>query len=314
MNDGRFYPTLGWVQNLSSLKGKIFIVTGANSGLGFHTSKALLKRGATVIFACRDYRKACEAKNKIRESTNEGELIIQLLDLEDYRSIRTFCTIIKQQYPIFDCLINNAGISLKKPRYCEREPNLEIHFATNHIGPFLLTNLLLDNIKANKSRVVIVSSKLHEKGIIDFENLGRIVENDKNYRYYHNSKLMNFYFAKELYKRGVDVHVCCPGFCYTNIFQDHKPKFYHFVLFSPVALFVLRSAKQGAQNILHCAIDNFNTEEENPDNSYIIENLKQTKSNVDLIDDISENLWIESGKLCNLENELETIRRLRTFE
>lgn len=144
--------------------------------------------------------------------------------------------------------------------------DIELHTGTNHIGktrvflkyhkkllkyvlgPFLLTNLLMDNIKQNKSRVVVVASKMHERGEIDFENFGKFVETPKGERtnrLYNNSKLMNFYFAKELYKRGVDVHVCCPGLCNTDFFRAYDPKFYHYILFSPVILFFLRSAEQG---------------------------------------------------------------------
>lgn len=115
-------------------------------------------------------------------------------------------------------------------------------------GPFLLTNLLMDNIKQNKSRVVVVASKMHERGVIDFDNFGKFVETPKGERtnrLYNNSKLMNFYFAKELYKRGVNVHVCCPGLCNTDFFRAYDPKFYHYILFSPVILFFLRSAEQG---------------------------------------------------------------------
>lgn len=110
----------------------------------------------------------------------------------------------------------------------------------------------MDNIKQNNSRVVIVSSKMHERAVIDFETFGKFTEKPKGERsnhLYNNSKLMNFYFAKELYKRGVDVHVCCPGLCKTNFFRAYEPKFYHYILFSPVILFFLRSAEQGKKII-----------------------------------------------------------------
>jgi NAD(P)-dependent dehydrogenase (short-subunit alcohol dehydrogenase family) len=180
----------------------------------------------------------------------------------------------------------------------------EIHCAVNHLGHFLLTNVLLENIKNNNSKVVTVSSKLHEQGVIDFKNFGKFVETPEKIRkrnfYYNNSKLMNFYFAKELYKRGIDSVSCCPGLCWTNLFRDFKPKFYHYILFSPIALLFLRSAKQGAQNIIHCAINDVNTSEKNPDKSFIVINLKQQKSKVNLQDEISSKLWIESAKLCEL--------------
>lgn len=283
------------------MKGKLFIITGANTGLGFETAKALAKRGATVIMACRNMEKAGEAIKKIREVTKDGELIPLELDLASFESIKKFCNIIKEKYPIFDCLINNAGLAVQVNK--STQDNIELHTGTNHIGPFLLTNLLMDNIKKNNSRVVIVSSKMHERASIDFENFGKFTEKPRKERsnhLYNNSKLMNFYFAKELYKKSVDVHVCCPGLCNTDFFRDYDPKFYHYILFSPIILFFLRSPEQGAQNIIYCATENVNTDEKNPDNSFIVMNLQQTKSKINLSDEISEKLWSESAKLCGI--------------
>jgi NAD(P)-dependent dehydrogenase (short-subunit alcohol dehydrogenase family) len=233
--------------------------------------------------------------------TSDGELIALELDLASFDSIKKFCAKIKEEYPVFDCLINNAGLAVQSNQ--STKENFELQCGTNHLGHFLLTNLLMDNIKQNGSRVVVVSSKMHEKATIDFENFGKFTEKAKGERtnhLYNNSKLMNFYFAKELYKKGVNVHVCCPGLCNTDFFRDYDPKFYHYILFSPVILFFLRSPEQGAQNIIHCATDNVNTEEQNPDKSHIVINLQQTKSKVNLSDEISEKLWIESAKLCGI--------------
>lgn len=269
--------------------------------MGLETTKALAARGATVIMACRNAEKTAAAIKKIRESTQEGELITVELDLASFDSIRKFCAIIKDKYPKFDCLINNAGLAVKGNEATKN--SIEIHTGTNHIGPFLLTNLLMDNMKMNNSRVVIVSSKMHLRASIDFENFGEFTEKpvgERSNHLYNNSKLMNFYFAKELYKRGVDVHVCCPGLCNTDFFRDYNPKFYHYILFSPVILLALRSAEQGAQNIIFCATDDVNTEEMNPSNNYIVIDLKQTKSKANLTDKISEKLWVESAKMCEL--------------
>lgn len=296
-----FVYLLGWNRNTQSLKGKLFIVTGANTGLGFETTKALAQRGATVIMACRNMDKANEAIKKIRAVTNEGELIPLELDLASFDSIKNFCKVIKEKYPVFDCLINNAGMAVKENQ--STKDGIELHTGVNHIGPFMLTNLLMDNIKSNNARVVIVSSKMHEKATIDFESFGKFTEKPKGERsnhLYNNSKLMNFYFAKELYKRGVDVHVCCPGLCNTDFFRDYDPKFYHYILFSPVILFFLRSPEQGAQNIIFCATDDVTTEDQNADKSFIVMNLQETKSKMNLSDEISEKLWNESAKLCGI--------------
>lgn len=95
------------------MDGKLFIITGANSGLGFETTRALVKRGATVILACRSLEKANEAIKKIREETQTGEMIALELDLADFDSIKKFADVIKDKYPKFFCLINNAGKLIK---------------------------------------------------------------------------------------------------------------------------------------------------------------------------------------------------------
>lgn len=182
----------------------------------------------------------------IRDETENGKMIPLELDLADFESIKKFADEIKKNHGNFDCLINNAGLAVLGNE--TTKDGFELHTGTNHLGPFLLTNLLMDNIKQNNARVVVVSSKMHERATIDFETFGKFTEKPKGERsnhLYNNSKLMNFYFAKELYKRGVDVHVCCPGLCKTNFFRAYEPKFYHYILFSPVILFYLRSAEQG---------------------------------------------------------------------
>jgi NAD(P)-dependent dehydrogenase (short-subunit alcohol dehydrogenase family) len=290
----------GWVRNISSLKGKIFIITGANTGLGFETAKALVKRQATVIMACRNLEKANEAITKIRAQTREGTVVALELDLASFDSIKSFSNKIKTTYPDFDCLINNAGLSVKDNQTTVE--NFELHFGVNHLGHFLLVDQLNDNIKNNESRIVVVSSKMHEKGAIDFENLGKFVERGGRFNnMYNNSKLMNFYHARELYKRGHDVHVLCPGLCHTDFFRNYNPKWYHYVMFSPIVLLFLRSARQGAQNIIFAATDATNTEEKNPVTGYMVADVKQVKSKVQFSEEVSEKLWVESAKMCNIQ-------------
>jgi NAD(P)-dependent dehydrogenase (short-subunit alcohol dehydrogenase family) len=272
--------------------------------LGYQTASILAKRGALVILACRSVTKATEAINSIKKEIPDAKLEFIELDLGSFDSIHKCAKFIREKYPKFDCLINNAGVASREEKLTHE--NIEQHTGINHLGHFLLTNLLLKEIKENNSRVVVVSSKLFEKAKIDFDNFGLIVTESKSKKpdYYANSKLMNFYFAKELYKRKIDAHVLCPGLCLTDLFREFNLKFYHYILFSPIILFFLRSAKQGAQNIVFCATDSTLTKEKNPDTSYIVMNLKQHKSKVDLSDDISTRLWNTSVKWCKLdENE-----------
>lgn len=181
---------------------------------------------------------------------------------------------------------------------------IELHFGTNHLGHFLLTRLLQEQIEANGARIVVVSSLLHQRGKIDFATMSKcvdaagVISKGKN-SLYNNSKLANFYHARELYKRGFDAHVLCPGLCHTDFFRAYNPRWYHYIIFSPVVWLLLRSASQGAENIVYCATDNVNSDVKNPAKGYFVRNLKQTKSKVEFDDEVGGRLWTESEKLCS---------------
>lgn len=249
--------------------------------------------------------------------------VVLRLDLSSFNSIKEFTDKIKASHPKFDCLINNAGMAVHGNQ--TTADGFEIHFATNHLGHFLLTELLKENILKNAVRIVVVSSLMHQRGKIDFDNLGKcvITNNTRSSNaYYNDSKLANFYFARELYKKGFDVHVLCPGLCKTDFFRDYNPKWYHYVMFSPIVWLMLRSSEQvtfsniwvcltdalhyaccllqGAQNIIHSATDNENTDTKNPYTGYMVRNLKQTKSKFEFDDLTSVRLWEESVKMCGL--------------
>lgn len=293
----------GRIRDKYSLAGKTFIVTGANTGLGFETTKALVERNATVIMACRSLEKADQAIGAIRKNTTNGTLVACHLDLASFESIVDFVENIKSNYGKFNGLINNAGLAIPKWDL-KTTDNIELHFGTNHLGHFLLTRLLFERIEANSARIVVVSSMLHQRGRIDFETMTKcvdvpgIISKGKN-GLYNNSKLANFYHARELYKRGYDAHVLCPGLCHTDFFRSYNPKWYHYILFSPVVWLLLRSAEQGAANIVYCATDNVNTATKNPKEGYYVRNLEQTKSKVQFDDDVGLRLWEESEKLCS---------------
>lgn len=195
--------------------------------------------------ACRSLERANDAIDKIRKSTNEGILIPMILDLSSLESIEQFADKVKESYAQFDCLIENAGLAVVENQ--KTKDGFEIHFGVNHLGHFFLTDLLKDIIKNNNTRIVIVSSRMHEKSRIDFETLGQYVtpkKGDRMNHMYNNSKLMNFYFGRELYKKGYDAHVLCPGLCHTDFFRHYNPKWYHYILFSPIAWWYLRSGEQ----------------------------------------------------------------------
>uniref|UniRef100_A0A182TB86 Trafficking protein particle complex subunit 2-like protein n=1 Tax=Anopheles maculatus TaxID=74869 RepID=A0A182TB86_9DIPT len=302
----------GWVKSNYSLEGKTFVITGANTGLGYETTKALVRRQATIVMACRNLNKANEAIGKIRTElggTIPGALIPMELDLASFRSIRNFTSELKRTIPQLYCLVNNAGLAVREPEFTAEK--YEVHFGVNHLGQFLLVDLLKQQLLEQKTRVVVVSSRMHEiEAEIDFAHLGRWVEyNSRLNRLYNNSKLMNFYYARELYKRGFNVHVLCPGLCHTDFFRHYEPKWYHYLVFSPIVWLMLRSGEQvqqlltytptpaepdGAQNIIYAATESVTTPEQNPVTGYFISNVKMRRSKFHFDEETSVRLWDES--------------------
>lgn len=290
----------GWCKENSVLTNKCFIVTGANSGLGKETVKGLVSRKARVIMACRDMKKAKETIQEIRSSVKTGELIPMQLDLASLESIKKFSDEVKRDFPEIHVLINNAGVATPASLQQKTKDGFELNFGVNHLGHFYLTNLLLDKLKSSApSRIIVVASTLHEKGVIDFNNLqgenGWGYANVRNPAY-NNSKLANVYFCRELAKRlpeGVQTFSVCPGFCYTNLMRHNKLKWYQYLLFAPVVFFFMRTAEQGSQTILHCALST----EVDGHSGELFRDCQGYKSRHPFQDDIQQKLWRVSEEL-----------------
>lgn len=297
--------TWGKCKDRSNLKDKVFLVTGANSGIGKETVKELIKRNARVIMACRNIDNANNTIKEIRRNIHTGEMIPMEIDLSSLSSIRKFCYNVLKEFKQIHGLINNAGVYVPLNNHALTNDGFEIHFGINHLGHYLLTNLLLDRIKSSApSRIVIVTSKLLESGTIDFSNLNAEKGLQKKGRMnpgYCNSKLANLYFGKELSKRiensGVNVYMVCPGFTYTGLFRNVKRSWFHYILFAPIALLFLRTANQGAQTVINCATDvNLSNE-----SGLLYRNCKVYNSKKKFDDDISKKLWDISASLTRLE-------------
>ncbi|XP_077167417.1 retinol dehydrogenase 14 [Paroedura picta] len=212
----------------ASMEGKTVIITGANSGLGRATAAELLRQHARVIMACRDRGRAEEAARELRAELGlcargggecRGELLVRELDLASLRSVRSFCHQVLQEQPRVDVLINNAGI-FQCP-YTKTEDGFEMQFGVNHLGHFLLTNLLLGLLKSSApSRIVVVSSSLYKYGEINFDDLNSELSYNKSFAY-SRSKLANLLFVRDLARRlegtGVTVNALHPGIARTNL-------------------------------------------------------------------------------------------------
>jgi NAD(P)-dependent dehydrogenase (short-subunit alcohol dehydrogenase family) len=178
---------------------RVAVITGANSGIGFETARALGQRGARVIIGCRNATKGEEAESRLRELAPEGQIDFEPLDLSSLRSIESFAKAVSAAEPRLDLLCNNAGVMM--PPYGQTEDGFETQIGTNHLGHFALTARLSGLLKAAAGpRVVCVSSLAHFWGRIDFNDL----HSQKRYNAtlaYGQSKLANLLFTRELQRQ-----------------------------------------------------------------------------------------------------------------
>jgi NAD(P)-dependent dehydrogenase (short-subunit alcohol dehydrogenase family) len=197
------------------MQGKVCIVTGANSGIGKAAALALAKSGATVIMLCRNKEHGQSTFEEISNKSNNPFIKLMIADLSSQESIHAFTSEFQAQYNNLHVIINNAAnfnLTLKKPQLTE--DGIETIFATNHLGPFLLTNLLIEKLKASApSRVINVASKglvAYPFLNIEFDNLNGEKRYSAMHAYYH-SKLAQVMFTYELARRlnGTGVTVNC---------------------------------------------------------------------------------------------------------
>jgi NAD(P)-dependent dehydrogenase (short-subunit alcohol dehydrogenase family) len=237
-------------EQMPNQSGKIIIVTGANSGIGYEATRALAIKGATVIMACRSLEKGQSAVNQIRAEFPDAQVLLRQLDLADLSSVQQFAKTFLSEFDRLDVLINNAGV-MAIP-YHKTADGFEMQFGTNHLGPFKLTGLLINLLKSTpNSRVVTVSSYAHYFGWINFRNLN----SEKFYQKwlaYCQSKLANVLFGYELQRRvalrgknpiSIVVH---PGWAATNL--QHSSWF--FSLLNPL---LAQSQEMGALPTLYAA-------------------------------------------------------------
>ena len=196
----------GVCRSKARLDGKTVIITGANTGIGLETAVDLAKRNARVILACRSVERGEKAAVEVRKRSSNDNVVFRQLDLASLESVRKFAGKILEEEPRIDILINNAGVVF--PQRKLTKDGFEMHFGVNHLGHFLLTNLLLDRIKeAPSARIVNVSSGIVDIfGDIDFDNLNS-ERSFSQWKAYGMSKLSNILFTRSLAKRLKDTRV-----------------------------------------------------------------------------------------------------------
>jgi len=205
------------------LVGKTIVVTGSSAGLGAETARVLAKAGAEVVMVARNEEKNAKIAAAIRAETPAAKLSSVTMDLADLGSVREAATDILAAHPKIHALINNAGF-VGGPRIVTPE-GAELHFAANHIGPFLFTNLLYPALKAAApSRVLILSSNGHRMPGFDLDDLDFSSRDYNHWTAYSASKRANVLHAVGLAKRlagtGVTANAVHPGVIRTEVFRD----------------------------------------------------------------------------------------------
>lgn len=207
--------------DIPDLSGKVTVVTGGNSGLGYESVAALAAAGATVVMASRNADRAAAAIEEIHRSAPQAEIEAMILDLSSLESIRAFSSALASRFERIDILMNNAGV-MALPR-TETADGFEMQLGVNHLGHFALTGLLFPNLtSAEGSRVVTVTSLAAEPGRMNFADL---MSTDSYSRWgaYRQSKLANMLFGRELHRRlsrsdrAITSVLAHPGVSSTNL-------------------------------------------------------------------------------------------------
>ncbi len=282
----------------TEMQNKVCLVTGANSGIGKVTALALARKGATVVMVCRSRDRGEAARADITTRSGNESVNLLIADLSSQRAIRQVAEEFARRHRRLDVLVNNAAAILGTRRLTE--DGVEATFALNHLAYFLLTNLLLDLLKASApTRIVNVSSKAHElEATINFDDL-QMERRYTGMRAYSHSKLANVLFTYELARRleGTRVTANCvhPGNVVTNINKEAAPwRRVAWTLLRPVLL----SPEQGAETVIHLASS---PELEGMTGKYFIKKTPVPSSAESYSLDAARRLWEVSADLTKLK-------------
>ncbi len=282
----------------SSMQGKICMVTGANSGIGKATALELAQMGATVVMVCRDRARGEEARREITTKSRKNAVDLLQADLSSQQSIRQLVENFQHHYTHLHVLINNAGAAFPGRRR-ETVDGLEMTFAVNYLAPFLLTNLLLDVLKASApARIVNVSSAAHKSGSIQLDDL----QAEKLYRpmrTYPQAKLAVVLFTYELARRlqgtGVTANCLHPGFVATNFAQSDG---------GPAVRLLVKllgsfgaSPEKGAKTSIYLASS---PEVEGVTGQYFVKSIPRRSAAISYDESLQRQLWEQSAKLVNV--------------
>jgi NAD(P)-dependent dehydrogenase (short-subunit alcohol dehydrogenase family) len=275
------------------MQNKICLITGATSGIGQAAALSLAKLGATVIVAGRDETRCQKTLTKIRNETGNSNVDYLLADLSIQAQVRKLAEDFKSRYTRLDVLVNNAGAIFFLRRHSAN--GVEMTFALNHLAYFLLTNLLLDTLKASApARIVNVASNSHLGEHLDFDNL----ELKRGYwavRAYGRSKLANLYFTYELSRRlqgtGVTANAMHPGFVRTNMGANNG---WLVRLFLPLVYLRSLTPAEGARTVVYLASS---PEVEGVTGKYFVREREVASDPVSYDESAAKRLWDVSEKM-----------------
>jgi len=285
-----------WKKHGGGMGEKVCLITGATSGIGKATAMGLANMGASVVMVGRDRGRGEAAMAEIKEKSPNASVDLMLADVSSQEQIHRLADNFKEAYPRLDVLINNAGL-FRSERITSAD-GIEMTFAVNHLAYFLLTNLLLDVLKASApSRIVNVSSGEQRNGTIDFDDL-QAEKGYKGAKAYSQSKLATVLFTYELARRlegtGVSANCLHPGVVGTNLGSG----------VSGVSGFMVRaltplmkSPEKGAETSIYLASS---PEVEGLSGRYFVKKDEARSSDVSYDERIARRLWEVSAELTNL--------------
>lgn len=286
------------VEEQERMVGKRCLVTGATSGIGAVTAEELARLGAEVILVGRDPKKCDEMRNRLEQRTGNDAVHSIVADLSSQAEVRRLAETVRERFDRLDVLVNNAGALFLERR--ESVDGIEMTFALNHLAYFLLTNLLLDRLKAAApSRIVVVASDAHRGASINFDDL-QSKERFKGLRTYSQSKLANVLFARELARRlegtGVTVNALHPGVVNSSFFSSGEgPAWW---VMRRVAGLIAISSEQGAKTSVYLASS---PEVEEVSGAYFVKQRKVKPAAAAQNDEVANRLWRVSEEMTGLD-------------
>jgi retinol dehydrogenase 14 len=274
------------------------LITGATSGIGLEAGVALARSGARVVLAGRDPAKTAATVDQVRRRAGAAAVDSVLGDFASQASIRQMAQDVLARYDRLDVLVNNAGV-VNASRTVTRD-GIEATFAVNHLGPFLLTNLLLDLLKRSApARIVNVSSVGHYRGTLDFDDLGYERGGYQIMSAYSRSKLANVLFTRSLARRldgtGVTANALHPGTVATNIWSGAP--WYAKPALALYKRFGMISPANGAETIIYLAVS---PQVDGKTGLYFEKNKPKEPSKLARDDALAQRLWDESARLVGI--------------